>query len=535
MTDVSYEDNMQSAKVILYNLLNKCLGKKLSILEKKNKNEINELDYLKNDINKIEKLFIKNLPDLTENNNSQIKKENNQKINKKIERNLSGGDKIYQKINDRKTMQNLQRKDFSISPFQKLNKSTILRKNKLKKSETIKTGNKKSLNKIFKSTSRENIKTSKIKNIKKVSKINKTPSKKIEKNQSNNSSLITKSTENNLEIKKNIKKKSTTPDLNKNKKLLKENLEISLIHKKKDSVSNIICKDISYDELLINDNSLINLRLSSMELGIINDNYDKDNNTLHFNLDNNCFTFEEKLEMNYENIFKYLNNQDIYNLCLTNKNCFNLTMNFLMIKFTNKKEKINDEIENLKKKYDLKKINTIKNLPSFSLNNNSKRALLLLNQSSSSKLFHLKNQIPNKDIIMIYHLYLYSINPNLFKNCCDLKEIWIKICDYFNKRNINAIGFFVEKELNGKIFDKSIVNGLYNILGNNINKINPHYYQKLDKVTAIFVFIIKDILEFIGISKDKNFDPSKKIFLLYSRLENITIALEKLNIISNKF
>ena len=92
--------------------------------------------------------------------------ENNRKINKKIERDISGGDKIYQKINDRKTMQNLQRKDFSISPFQKLNKSTILRKNKLKKSETIKTGNKKSLNKIFKSTSRENIKTSKIKNIK---------------------------------------------------------------------------------------------------------------------------------------------------------------------------------------------------------------------------------------------------------------------------------------------------------------------------------------------------------------------------------
>jgi hypothetical protein len=64
MKNFHYENSMQSAKVILNNLLNKYLGKNLSLLEKKNENELRELEYLKNEANNF---LIKNKIILTNN------------------------------------------------------------------------------------------------------------------------------------------------------------------------------------------------------------------------------------------------------------------------------------------------------------------------------------------------------------------------------------------------------------------------------------------------------------------------------------
>ena len=518
MIRFDYENSMLNARVILNNLLNKYLGKNLSILEKKNENELSELEYLKKETNN----YIKNL---TNNNTKKtneiidnISKSRNSE--KKLDRNLSGDDRIMQKNNKRyKTINNF-KQDNSINPYQKLSKSTDNKK-KIKKSKTInkiKTEMKKSKSNVnlIHVKSKKNLKSKdNIKN----QKVIKSPSKK-ESNQSNNSSLITKSTEKNIEeVKIDKKRKIKTPDKKDN-----------IIHNKEDSISNIFLKDISYEQLLVNDNSLINtdLRLSSMELGIIND-YENDNDK--YKEENNLFTLEEKLENNYEHIFKYLNNNEIFHFTFLNKNCFKFSMDYLISNLIREKEKINQELNELNNK----QYNQIKSFSEFSFNNYSKRALSLLNESYSGKLFNNKNSIPNKDIILIYHLFLCSINPNLIKNNLNSKDIWSKICNYFNKRNINNIGSFIEKELSGKIFDKKIINRLYNILGNNIKKITPNYYKKLDKTTAIFVFIVKDILEFIGIINDKNNKSANRYLLLNTRLEYTNIVLEKLNNLSNKF
>ena len=73
-----------------------------------------------------------------------------------------------------------------------------------------------------------------------------------------------------------------------------------------------------------------------------------------------------------------------------------------------------------------------------------------------------------------------------------------------------------------------------------IDIINPNYYKKINKDIAIFVFIIKNILDFVGISfinnKLDNKNNKQKIASIYkSRLNAKNIILDKLNQILNKF
>ena len=359
MKNFDYENSMQNARVILNNLLNKYLGQNLSMLEKKNENELSELEYLKKEMNNYIKKYDINL---TNNKAEKVNEIINNKTNsrntiKKLNRDLSGGDRIIQKKNKRqKTINNLKNVNLK-SPFQNLNKSADNKKKiPIKKSKTINNikneikKSKSTINLIHVKNKKKIVKNSSKVNIKK-QKITYSPNKK-ESNQSN-SSIITKSTEKNSEEGKILdrKRKIKTPDKNDNK-----------THCKNESISNIFLKDISYEQLLINDNYLINtdLRLSSMELGIIN-NYEDDNendeykeNTIvntnnEINV-NNLLTLEEKLETNYENIFKYLNNKEIFKLTFVNKNCFNFSIGYFISNLIREKEKINEELNELNNK-----------------------------------------------------------------------------------------------------------------------------------------------------------------------------------------
>lgn len=125
MKNFDYENSMQNARVILNNLLNKYLGQNLSMLEKKNENELSELEYLKKEMNNYIKKYDINL---TNNKAEKVNEIINNKTNsrntiKKLNRDLSGGDRIIQKKNKRqKTINNLKNVNLK-SPFQNLNKS----------------------------------------------------------------------------------------------------------------------------------------------------------------------------------------------------------------------------------------------------------------------------------------------------------------------------------------------------------------------------------------------------------------------------
>ena len=96
------------------------------------------------------------------------------------------------------------------------------------------------------------------------------------------------------------------------------------------------------------------------------------------------------------------------------------------------------------------------------------------------------------------------------------------------------MGTFIENNLNGKIFDDNIINSLYKFSYKYLNIISPNHFQKINKDIAILVFIIKDLLEHIGILTDKKLEPEKEIILINSRLRSNKEILNKLNEINNK-
>ena len=82
--------------------------------------------------------------------------------------------------------------------------------------------------------------------------------------------------------------------------------------------------------------------------------------------------------------------------------------------------------------------------------------------------------------------------------------------------------------------NKIVINGnnlyqIYNLVKGNMNKIFPNYFSNICGTTGLFVFIIKDILEFLGISsKIKN---KENAFWTYSDI--IDSINEKINYLKN--
>ena len=70
---------------------------------------------------------------------------------------------------------------------------------------------------------------------------------------------------------------------------------------------------------------------------------------------------------------------------------------------------------------------------------------------------------------------------------------------------------------------------IYNLVKGNLNKIVPNYFSNICGTTGLFVFIIKDILEFLGISQ--KIKQKENAFWTYSDIEKAVD--EKINYLKN--
>ncbi len=92
-----------------------------------------------------------------------------------------------------------------------------------------------------------------------------------------------------------------------------------------------------------------------------------------------------------------------------------------------------------------------------------------------------------------------------------------------------SLGTLIEKEINGKIFDNDTISSLYRYSYKYISMISPNRFQKTNKDVAIFVFVIKNILEHIGALDQYNIKPDKEYILYNARLINNKTILDELN------
>ena len=290
--------------------------------------------------------------------------------------------------------------------------------------------------------------------------------------------------------------------------------------------------DVDKDELLVNNDKIIP-------------------EFFYKNEENKTKKIEDKLKTCIQYFSQYLTFGEIFQLMRTKKEIMKIILNILI----NQTEKSIDNINSTLKNININNTELIltKKLKPFEFSQNSQKAISLLNSISkisfikSMKSFTMnndtnKNKNNIKKILLIYDIYFISIGKKKFLNNLNMdnnKKIEY-ICNYFKNSKSKLLGNIIETDLKNKKFDDIIINHLYEYSKEYIDIINPNYYKKINKDIAIFVFIIKNILDFVGISfinnKLDNKNNEQKIASIYkSRLNAKNIILDKLNQILNKF
>ena len=190
------------------------------------------------------------------------------------------------------------------------------------------------------------------------------------------------------------------------------------------------------DALLVSQNNELDLvqmkKLNDVEELIKN----KYKQLIHFNI----YDF---ITQHFSLLSLYLNQQELINLMLVNKQFFK------QVKYN-----LISELEKHKQKYE-QKINEYKDeiiddpgTPILKPSRGTTKATDLLNGPPLNKIFTEGNKIPNNDILRIYCLYFQIIKHKNAKNYPLNKELfWENACNYFTKEHEGKTGQLLAKNI----------------------------------------------------------------------------------------
>ena len=204
---------------------------------------------------------------------------------------------------------------------------------------------------------------------------------------------------------------------------------------------------------------------------------------------------ETKFEIN---IYKYL---DIYTL--TNLKNASKMFHKSVISYTIKKlQLIKKHVLDIKESLNFSEIPEREDFENIVLNKGSKKAMQLLNESLLNHLFR-DNKFPINDILLIYRIYFQMINhPYSLLAKINIYSFWEKCKLYFTTEQNGKTGDILLSMINQKKinFSKNNEFQIFMLVNRNYKKILPNYFSNICGTTGLFVFVIKDILEFMGLS-----------------------------------
>ena len=546
--------NSNKLKILINTIINRQLEQKLIKLEKRNKSEIIDIKNIyksSNDIlNKLSKLS------LEVNTKIKNRKFSNNSLNKNnLKRNPSNfiktGSKsiLFNNYNNNKNHKLILRKSYT--PLKNISR---ISKFNLKNNSIIRASSK-SLDVVLKNNN--NYKRNKI-SYKKSSKL---INNNLKKKRSNEQICITPKRN-----KKNYFKNHYKTEENFYKKKSKILNNVYLDSSEKDKISSkiesekIINLEIENyqekeEETLkkeeINDDRL-SIKLGPLTETIDNEKriyflghdffkkdviYNKSSNKSKYSYYNNSFLII--IEYVFDYLYAFLDNKSLFNLLIANKDYFKFILRLIITKTEKKLKGINQILLDIKKNN--KALNLEEDtLTNFEYNFNSGRALSLLNSITVEKFFYEeKIDFNNAFISLIFNLYFISIGKKKdmisFNYDTKLKEKYI--INHFKNNNKNSIGEIIDNEIKNIVFDDELKNSLFEHSYNYLYKISPNYFQTINKNIALLSFLIKNILEYIGVSKDlnNNKNPKKKYQLFSSRLKINSQIIQKLKRIKDLY
>ena len=343
---------------------------------------------------------------------------------------------------------------------------------------------------------------------------------KVNNNNTNNDYSSSKKNYNKKEIIKCFNYNSTK---NKTKKSIKKIILQSNENKSKELEKKI--EDI-------NINKTLPLNFETKKLNNINNKEEKDSKITFLNLIQNnskilqnilqYLTFKNKI--NFLSINKYLSNERI-SLLVNKKEAL------ILILQLKENETIEDKIKKLKNNSNNNKEPTSKLIKEFKLSKDVIRNLKQLNEAQNIKLFKEKQINKNKitEINIIYKILLLLLGEKKLVEISDDYTFWKKCCKYFLDKSEGKIGNCIINQVKNFCFDHQTINLIeFTLIGNKNNILNG-YYEKLCKTTGLIMPLIKQALEYCGITtSDNKYNPRILDNLKYNQM-----LINKLDIIIN--
>ena len=317
------------------------------------------------------------------------------------------------------------------------------------------------------------------------------------------------------------------------------NDELLIYYHNKETVK--LIDDITLDKSFLCED----IKEKDLNLEIKIDNHKSKDKKSNNSIKNN-YTFDEKIEIMIEHLTKYLNKEDLLKIGLINKSCFKIIMYHLILEKEYYIDEIKESLSSFKKNNsEIIKKNDNNNFNlKLEFDNHTHRAISLLN--SKPKVSYLNDKsidINNKYIILVFDLFFIALGFKKkilsFKNNNKLK--WNFYKNYLLYNNYESIGQVISNFAKDIVLDDEKINSLYEYSHNYLNVITPNFFKKTNNNIALFVFIVKNILEQVGITKDvkdvKDANNKKNVIKLY-KLYNVRInynnsILQKLNKIND--
>ena len=345
---------------------------------------------------------------------------------------------------------------------------------------------------------------------------------KINNNNTNNDYSSSKKNYNKKEIIKCFNYNSTK---NKTKKSIKKIILHSNENKSKELEKKI-------EDININQNLPLNLETKTLNNINNNDKEEKDNKITFLNLIQN----NSKI---LQNILQYLSFKNKINFLSTNKYLskerISLLVNkkeaLILILQLKENETIEDKIKKIKNNSNNSKEPTSKLIKEFKLSKDVIRNLKQLNEAQNIKLFKEKQINKNKitEINIIYKILLLLLGEKKLVEISDDYTFWKKCCKYFLDKSEGKIGNCIINQVKNFCFDHQTINLIEFTLIGNINNILNGYYEKLCKTTGLIIPLIKQALEYCGITtSDNKYNPRIMDNLKYNQM-----LINKLDIIIN--
>lgn len=279
----------------------------------------------------------------------------------------------------------------------------------------------------------------------------------------------------------------------------------------------------------------INPCTSSLKKNIKFSNIDKKNKTNLFleqfidkeNMNNNNYKFifnrnygdwltSEDGEDVLISISNYLDTKTKYNLFSCKKKYLKYLYQILNDKYTEFKEKnkinpnsntLKEKINEIKEKYSEDDLNL--NNTKFILSRGTLKALEILNKDEKEheKFFDIKNyNLFSDDIYIVYQIIFQLIENNDVKNSSGKKEFFEKMGEYvfYLINENNKIGDIFKNMVKEFQFNKENIYKIKNIIKGKEEKLKPLNYSQICKTTGLVIFLVKDILEYLGLNSKEN-------------------------------